>query len=451
MSYSAPDSDILYLTSLTTSGIAGYATLEKPPMTAGAEVELSQAVASSDGEVLLKAFVSPALGIESIPVGDFDFSIYGAVSAMDGVSEIVCRLYQRTLQGVETELFNFTTGEIDATTDSPTLYPVTYSTSDIIDTAITDRLVLKMYAKTDYATDITVSLYYLGETHQSRMFLPVNISKITGGDMLAALYDSNQDGMATSAAPANPLTALGDIIYGGDSDGTQTRLPIGTPGHRLTATSDGIVDWEAVTALVNPMTELGDIIYASDSDGAPSRLGAGTSGYYLRESTDGIPEWAAVSVSSLPEHNHSTSDAGGLLTFVFPNMEILNYVVPVSTTDFRSTSTDYIDISTTDYALPFTKLSSATNVIVDVITGIISSAADTVLDFGIYDGTNTTYIATVYIKTANVIMFAGGGAVISGLAAGNYTFTLRWRRTSGTGTMYINYNTTCTIKAIETA
>jgi hypothetical protein len=197
MSYSAPESDILYLTSLTSSGITGYETLEKPPLTAGAEVELSQAVASSDGEVLMKAFVSPALGIESIPVGDFDFSIYGAVSAMDGVSEIVGRLYQRTLQGVETELFNFTTGEIDSTTDSPTLYPVTYSTSDIIDTAITDRLVLKMYAKTDYATDITVSLFYLGETHQSRMFMPVNISKITGGDMLAALYDADYDGITT--------------------------------------------------------------------------------------------------------------------------------------------------------------------------------------------------------------------------------------------------------------
>jgi hypothetical protein len=199
------------------------------------------------------------------------------------------------------------------------------------------------------------------------------------------------------------------------------------------------------------MTDLGDIIYASDSDGAPARLGAGTSGYYLRESTDGIPEWAAVSVSSLPEHNHSTSDTGGVLTFVFPNTKLLNYVVPVSTTDFRSTSSDYIDISSTDILISFTKLSSTTNVVVDILTGIISSAADTIIDLGIYDGTNTTYVVTVYIKTANVIMFAGGSATISGLAAGSYTFTLRWRRTSGSGTMYINYNTTCTIKAIEVA
>lgn len=243
MSYSAPESDTLFLTNLTSSGIATYETLEKPPMTAGSQVELTQAVASSDGEVLMKAFISPALGIESLPVGDFTFDIYGAVSAMDGVSEIVGRVFQRTLAGVETELFNFTTGEVEATTDTPTLYEVTYSTTDIVDTAITDRLVLKMYAKTDYATDITVSLFYLGELYQSRIFLPVNISKITGGDMLTALYDKDQDGMATSAAPANPLSALGDIIYGGDSDGTQTRLPIGTVDYYLKSSSDGIPAW----------------------------------------------------------------------------------------------------------------------------------------------------------------------------------------------------------------
>jgi len=267
MSYSAPESDILYLTSLTSSGIAGYETLEKPPLTAGAEVELSQAVESSDGEVLMKAFVSPALGIESIPAGDFDFSIYGAVSAMDGVSEIVGRLYQRTLQGVETELFNFATGEIDATTDSPTLYPVTYSTSDIIDTAITDRLVLKMYAKTDYATDITVSLYYLGETHQSRIFLPVNISKITGGDMLAALYDADYDGITT------PST---------DSGGGHTIQDNGTPltqrsnlnfiGATLTDNSTDDATVVTITGGGGASSDLIEHMHTGSTDGGLLRL-----------------------------------------------------------------------------------------------------------------------------------------------------------------------------------
>lgn len=217
MSHSETVSDILFLTGLTTSGITGYKTLQKPPLTAGVEVELTQAVATSDGEVLMEEFVSPALGIESIPAGDFVFDIYGAVSAMDGVSELVGHVYQRTLAGGETELFSFTTGEIDATT--ATLYQVTYALASPVTTVITDRLVLKVYAKTSYATDITVSLFYLGEVNQSRVKLPVSLAKVTGGDMLAALYDSDYDGLTTASTDSGDGGAPSEHGHTSSTDG----------------------------------------------------------------------------------------------------------------------------------------------------------------------------------------------------------------------------------------
>jgi hypothetical protein len=243
-------SDFLFLTGLTTSGITGYKTLQKPPMTAGAEVELTQAVATADGEVLMEEFVSPALGITTIPAGNFIFSVYGAVDAADGVSELVGHVYQRTLAGTETELFNFTTGEIDALT--ATLYAVTYALASPVSTVITDRLVLKMYAKSSYASDITVSLFYLGEVNQSRLQLPVSLSKITGGDMLSEVYDEDQDGRATASAGGGDVLGNASVTDGHlavfDGDGYHIKDGGAVPARQFLFTVEG-----DLTAATNPL------------------------------------------------------------------------------------------------------------------------------------------------------------------------------------------------------
>jgi hypothetical protein len=279
MTYTTPDSNLLYLTNLTKSGIAGYEDLQKPPLTAGSEVELTQAVASSDGEVLLKAFVSPALGVETIPAGDWTFSIYGAVSAADGVSELDGHLYQRTLAGVETQILTFTTGEIEATTDTPTLYTTTYSTTDAVTTAITDRLVLKMYAKTDYATNITVSLFYLGVTHQSRFTIPTMIAKITGGDMLAALYDPDYDGI--TATSSDTLTAHS---HSGSSDGGLIRLDTITAPTDSTSL-DSSTDMHGLLAKLSGSSD--DYM---DGTGAWSTITVAASGHTIQDESTDLPD-----------------------------------------------------------------------------------------------------------------------------------------------------------------
>jgi hypothetical protein len=275
MTYVSPDSEILYLTSLTKSGIATYLDLQKPPMTASVEVESTQAVASSDGEVLVKAFVSPALGIEEMPSGNFIFNIYGAVDAAAGASELVGRIYQRTLAGVETEKFYFTTGEINNLT--ATLFAVTESTTDFV-TSITDRLVLKIYAKTDNATNITLSLFYMGDPHQSRFAMPVNITKVTGGDMIAALYDPDYDGITTSSTDSGgghtiqdagaAMTQRSNLNFIGatvtdDAGNDATKITITGAGHTI---QDESTDLPNETYL--NFTGAGIIAYDTSSDTA---------------------------------------------------------------------------------------------------------------------------------------------------------------------------------------
>jgi hypothetical protein len=93
----------------------------------------------------------------------------------------------------------------------------------------------------------------------------------------------------------NPMTFYGDLILGGAS-GSLTKLSIGSVGQVLTVyTSSGgynLAEWVTPVTLANPMTTVGDIIYGTTS-GTPVRLGIGTSGTVLT-STSGIPAWTTI-------------------------------------------------------------------------------------------------------------------------------------------------------------
>ncbi len=88
---------------------------------------------------------------------------------------------------------------------------------------------------------------------------------------------------------ANPMTAAGDLIYGGTS-GAATRLPIGAAAQVLTV-SGGLPAWVANPAgFANPMTTLGDLI-TGGTGGAAGRLGVGATGQILTV-VAGAPAWA---------------------------------------------------------------------------------------------------------------------------------------------------------------
>jgi hypothetical protein len=191
MTYHPIVSANLYPGALDASGIVGYKQLIKPPLTVASEVDLTEDVVDTDGEVLMQAFVSPALGIDEIAAGDWVFRVFGYVDTVDGDSEIVIRVYKRDAAGSETELFDTTTG---ALTVSAAGYTITESESAFSLSAATDRLVVKFFAKTSSTGTRTVHLFYMGAARQTRLSMPSEITVVPGGDMLSSLYDSDQDG-----------------------------------------------------------------------------------------------------------------------------------------------------------------------------------------------------------------------------------------------------------------
>jgi hypothetical protein len=107
---------------------------------------------------------------------------------------------------------------------------------------------------------------------------------ITG--TLSAQSDLNT---ALNAKMTNPMTAGGDVIYGGTS-GAPTRLANGSAGQVLASQGTTLAPhW--ITPFANPMTAGGDIIYGGTS-GAPTRLANGTAGQVLKSNgTTLAPSW----------------------------------------------------------------------------------------------------------------------------------------------------------------
>jgi len=128
-------------------------------------------VNASEGEKLIDTYIT-AVGDPNttvIPSGAWKFTTYTHVGTVIGVTEIVIRVYKRTIADVETELFN-TSFVIDSTTVKQ--YDK-LSVQQEINLALTDRLVFKYYAKTTSVPDRTVTLYYEGTDHYSHIDTPI--------------------------------------------------------------------------------------------------------------------------------------------------------------------------------------------------------------------------------------------------------------------------------------
>ncbi len=128
-------------------------------------------VNSGSGEVLIKSFVTdPGIpGTTLLSDGVWSFQNYASVSADAQTSTIVIRVYKRTTGGVETELFNLTTNEINGS--SAALYEKD-SVQDDFQVNATDRLVIKYFAQTTSGSDKTITLYYEGMANYTHVHTP---------------------------------------------------------------------------------------------------------------------------------------------------------------------------------------------------------------------------------------------------------------------------------------
>lgn len=150
----------------------------------GVEADLSVAVTSGGGKVLIKAFAS-ALGepnVTYVPAGQWDFDYWSYVSSTAGSTTLVFDTYIRQAGGTETLLFSATSPAVTSTTVAGGSVTYSYPTDTYINA--TDRIVVKVSAQTTSGSSITTHFVFDGTTHASHTHTPIPGSAIPlGGDL----------------------------------------------------------------------------------------------------------------------------------------------------------------------------------------------------------------------------------------------------------------------------
>ncbi|KKK99781.1 hypothetical protein LCGC14_2629300, partial [marine sediment metagenome] len=157
----------------TVSDIGGYETLGLSPQT-GAGDDDSISIGSGDGETLIEAYaVAPNIpALTSWEAGNWTFELFGYVDSVVGVSELGVKVYHRTDPGgSETLILETWSGEINDT--SSALQTFRYTETSDTATAITDRLVVKIYARTTSVPDRTIHFQHGGNLTASHIETPL--------------------------------------------------------------------------------------------------------------------------------------------------------------------------------------------------------------------------------------------------------------------------------------
>lgn len=196
---------VVYYPSGVASDISGYRVMDVTPAV-GTEVIETVAVTTGTSPVLIRAFASPASGLQvtSINAGDWIASNWALVSA-GTTCKLQFNYYTRTAGGVETLLFSTTS----ATLTTAVLEQDTESIQPSYPCNLTDRLVIKVYATNTSATSRNVSYYYDGQQHYSHFHTPFivahnDLSGLQGGSADEYYHLTNaQHTVATQAASAS--------------------------------------------------------------------------------------------------------------------------------------------------------------------------------------------------------------------------------------------------------
>lgn len=138
----------------------------------------------------------------------------------------------------------------------------------------------------------------------------VKVNSFAGGGTKMAVFDNNGLLGVDTMPLNNPMTTLGDIVYGG-ALGVPTRLGVGTNGQVLTV-SGGLPSWQnPASGFTNPMTTKGDIIQG-DTGGTAVRLaGVATGNVLISGGVAEFNSWGKVGLTShvsgvLPAANGGT-------------------------------------------------------------------------------------------------------------------------------------------------
>lgn len=198
------------------------------------------------------------------------------------------------------------------------------------------------------------------------------------------------DAAVSTRLNSSVLTTSGDLL---SHDGTNAiRLPRGTTNQVLQSTATGL-QWVTNTALTNPLTTLGDIMFGGAS-GTPTRL-PGAAGF-LKSTGAAAPSWSAVNLATtdvsgvLPIANGGTNAntvAGARTSLGLGTLATLNAVASANITDGEIVNAD---VSATA-AIAGSKIVPAFNQDVTTTTevGIGTTNPSTMLDISASAGSKT--------------------------------------------------------------
>ncbi len=239
----------------------------------------------------------------------------------------------------------------------------------------------------------------------------------------------------TEAKMTNPMTTLGDIIYGGAS-GAPTRLAIGTNGQCLIV-SGGNVSWGAC-GTSSPLTTKGDL-YTYDTGNA--RLPVGTDGQILsaNSATATGLEWITATGGSGAADYQTitfTGSAGFGTNTVDDSSYCANghlHVKAVINAGTPAASAATITIPA-GYEIDFTNLPSGSSVVqLGDYTGL-STAAFTMNSLGITgkiytNGSTNNVLYMSYQWSGSAFVSANGNDIVSG-AGGKVSLTFDYPTTA---------------------
>jgi hypothetical protein len=280
------------------SDIGGYEQFRSYPDSGGTNID--ESCSATSGYCNIDSYVATTtdLSISSIPAGNWSFHYFMYVDSAAQASYVEATVYRRTALGVETQLFQATSTEINNTTVLEDQFSTTQG-AFAFDT--TDRLVVKIRGFTTSVSAKNIHFLYGGVSNNySHIETPISIGNfnfarkdldetITGswthsgltilGNASTTLLsiDSLNGPLSASNGMVTATSSIG-VMYGGTGLTTlpnygQLLLGNNTSGYTLTGTSTlGLVTSVALSTPVgltisgSPITTNGTLALAWDTD-----------------------------------------------------------------------------------------------------------------------------------------------------------------------------------------
>jgi hypothetical protein len=215
--------------------------------------ESSEAATSDNNtEVLIKEYVSEAgdPGLQNIPAGEWTIDSYAKVDQNVDVNKLLVKIYKRVAAGTETLIVQ---GEAVVTATSAEMYTIDVTQTQDVALLVTDRIVVKYYAKSSSTGGRTVTLYLEGTTHSSHIHTP-----IFGGAVgpIGPTGTTGAQGPTGSTGAMGPTGSTGAV---GPTGETGALGPTGSTGALGPTGANGVMGPTGSTGALGPTGATGSV------------------------------------------------------------------------------------------------------------------------------------------------------------------------------------------------